>query len=114
MAGAWNWPEVRKKLEEVYSPIATEVWVTSDFYKNNSLMRHCEYIHSFTYLTENVVGVDPANITNRVIISLFIKNIYNKDIRRRVARAKAIITLTDAFRLAHHNLLKLKKYEGLV
>ena len=39
--------------------------------------------------------VDPANITNRVIIFLFIKNLYNKDIRRRVTGAKTIHTLAD-------------------
>ena len=57
------------------------------------------------------MGVDPANIPNRVIIFLFIKNLYNKDIRRRVAGAKIINTLADAFKLGHHSLLKLKKYE---
>ena len=59
------------------------------------------------------MGVDPVNITNRVIIFLFMKNIYNKD-RRRVAGTKTINTLAGAFKLAHCNLLKLKRYEGLV
>ena len=30
MGGARHWPEIKKKLEEVYSPIATEVHATSD------------------------------------------------------------------------------------
>ena len=32
-------------------------------------------------LTKKTIGIDPANITNHVIILLFIKNLYNKDIR---------------------------------
>ena len=48
------------------------------------------------------MGIDPANILNKVIIFLLLKNLHNKDIRRWVAR------------LAHHSLLKLKKYERLV
>ena len=37
----------------------------------------------------------------------------NKDIRGWVAGTKTTNVLADAFRLAHHNLLKLKKYEGV-
>ena len=48
------------------------------------------------------------------MIILFIKNLYNTDIRRRVAGAKNVNTLLDAFKMAQCNLLKLKKYEGLV
>ena len=32
-------------------------------------------------LTEKAVAIDPPNITNHLIIFLFIKNVYNKDIR---------------------------------
>ena len=39
---------------------------------------------------------------------------YNKDFRWWVAGTKPINTVADAFRLAHHSPLKLKKYEGLV
>ena len=65
-------------------------------------------------LTENTMGVYLANITNWVIILLFIKNFCNKDIRWLVAGAKTIKTLADTFKLAHHSLLKLMKYKELV
>ena len=71
-------------------------------------------MQNFTDLTEKAMGVDPANITNTVIIFLSIQNLYTKDISRRVASAKVINTQADAFKLVHHSLLKLKKYEGLV
>ena len=32
-------------------------------------------------LTEEAMGIDLANITNHVIICLFINSMYNKDIR---------------------------------
>ena len=72
-----------------------------------------EYIQNFADLTEKASGVDLANIMGRVIIFLFITNLYNKDIRRSVVGAKVINTLPDTLKLAHHSWLKLKKYEGL-
>ena len=50
----------------------------------------------------------------KLVIVLLIKNIYNKEIHRRVAGAKNINTLLVAFKSTLMNLLKLKKYEGLV
>ena len=60
------------------------------------------------------MGADPANIMNRVIIFLFIKNLYNCDTQKYIAGAKTVHTLADTFKLAHQSLLKLKKYEGLL
>ena len=48
------------------------------------------------------------------MITLFIKNLYNKDRRQRVTGAKHVNTLLDAFKMAQWNLFKLKKHEGLV
>ena len=39
-----------------------------------------EYIQNVTNLKEKVLGTDPANITNRIIIFLFVTNLYNKGI----------------------------------
>ena len=115
MGGARSWPEIRKKLEEVYSPITTEVHAASDLHRKQWPDETFQkYIHDYTDLTEKTIRVDLANITKRVIIFLFIKNLCNKDIRRRVTSKKVINTLAGAFRLAHHSLLELKKYEGLI
>ena len=57
---------------------------------------------------------DLMTIGNKFLIILFIKNLYNKDIIQRVAGAKNVNTLLNAFKMAQWNLLKLKKYEGLV
>ena len=65
----------------MYPPIATEVHAAGDLnYKQRPHDTLQEYIPNFTYLMEKALGTDPANSMNRVIIFLFIKNLYNKDI----------------------------------
>ena len=58
--------------------------------------------------------MDPSTINKELVILLFVKNMYNKEIYRWVAGAKNINTLLDAFKSAQMSLLKLKKYEGFV
>ena len=58
--------------------------------------------------------IDPSTINNKLVIVLFVKNMYNKEICRRVAGAQNINTLLNAFKSAQVSLLKLKKYKGLV
>ena len=78
-----DWHDIKSKLEEVYSSIATEVHAASDLhYKQSPDKPLQEHIQHFMDLTEKAMGIDPANITNRVIIFLLIINLYNKDIRR--------------------------------
>ena len=69
-----------------------------------------DYILRFAEHSYKTNGVDAVEEENKAIITFFIKNLFN---RRRVARAKNIRTLADAFKSAQHNLLKLKLYEGL-
>ena len=77
-----DWHEI-KKIKEVYSPIATKVHATSDLHhKWQSKETLQEYIQNLTDLIEKTLGTDPANIINRVIMFLFDKNLYNKDIQR--------------------------------
>ena len=60
--------EIKQKLEELYSPVPTEVHATSDLHRkpcpDETLQ---EYIQNCTDVTEKAMGADPANITNRVI-----------------------------------------------
>ena len=73
-----------------------------------------DYIAYWTEKCHCSMKMDPNAINNKLVIILFVKNMHNKEICRRVAGAKNINTLLDAFKSAQMNLLKLKKYEGLV
>ena len=89
-----DWQDIKRKLEEVYSPIATEVHTASDLHhKQREDETLQEYIQNFIDLTEMAMGIDPAYITSRIIIFLFITNLYNKDIRRWAASEKTLNTL---------------------
>ena len=86
----------------------TEVHATADLHRKQQHDETLqEYIQNFTDLTEKVMGADPVNIMNRVIIFLFINNLYNCDINKCIAGAKTINTLADACKL-YQSLLKLK------
>ena len=76
-----DWQDIKRKLEDVYSPIAMDVHVSSDLHcKQRPDETLQEYIQKFTDLNEKLMGIDPANITNHFIIFLFTKNLYNKSI----------------------------------
>ena len=99
----------------MYSQIAIEVHAASDVHRKQWPDKTLQkFIQNIIDLAEKAMGADPANITNRVIIFLSIKNLYNCDIQKCIAGAKTINTLAHAFRLAQQSLLKLKKYKGLL
>ena len=39
MGGNRRWPEIKKKLEEAYSPFGTEVCAASDLHRRNDLVK---------------------------------------------------------------------------
>ena len=72
----FDWHEIKRKFKEVSSPIATEAHAASDLNHKQRLDDTLqEDIQNFTELAEKALGTDPANITNRVIIFLFVKNL---------------------------------------
>ena len=71
MGNDLSWQEINWKLE-VYSPIATEVHMAGDLHRKQPDETLQECIQNFTDLTEKAMGVDLANITNSLIIFLFI------------------------------------------
>ena len=92
------WSELRRKLQEVYSLVAMNVDATTDLLRkqcaNESLQ---DYFAYWTEMCHQSMRCDPITIDNKLIIILFIKNLYNKDIRQRVGDAKNVNTLLDAF-----------------
>ena len=109
------WSELKRGLQEVYSYVATVIPAATDLLRKqhaDELLQ--DYNAYWTEMCHRSMKHDPRNIDNKLVIVLFIKNIYNKDIRHRVAGTKNGNTLLDASKMAQWNLLKLKKYKGLV
>ena len=70
-----DWQDIKRKLEYIYSPIATEVHAASDLHwKQRPDEALQENIQNFTDFTTKILGIDSTNITNHVIIFLFIQN----------------------------------------
>ena len=95
--------------------MATDVHAATDLLTKqciNGLLQ--DDIAYWTEVCHRSMKHDPMNIDNKLVIVLFIKNLYNKDIRCRVADAKNVNTLLDVFKMAQWNLLNLEKYKGLV
>ena len=94
----------------MYSPIATEVHAASNLHHKHRPDKTLQYyIQNFTNLTEKAMKTDSANITNREIIFLFIKNLYNRDIRRWVAGTKTTNMLADTLRVSTSQPIKIEK-----
>ena len=107
--------DLKCKLQEVYSMVAMDYHATTDLLRKqrpNESLQDC--ITYWTEMCHHCMKTDPSTINNILVIVLFVKNIYNKEIHRRVAGVKNINTHLDTFKSAQMNLLKLKKYEGLV
>ena len=83
-------------------------------HQNDAVLNEEDYTAYWIEMCHCRVKMDPSMINNKLVIVLFVKNMYNKEIHRRVASAKNINTLLDTFKSAQMNLLKLKKYESLV
>ena len=95
--------------------MATDLHATTDLLRKqhaDELLQN--YIAYWMEMCHRSMKHNPANIDNKLGIVLFIMNLYNKDIRYRVAGAKTVNTSLDAFKTVQWNLLKLKKYEGLL
>ena len=109
-----SWSAVKTRLEESYSLVPTAEHASAMLCRKQKKDEPLvDYILRFTEHSYKTNGVDAVEEENKAIITFFIKNLFNRDIRRRVAGAKNIRTLADAFKSAQHNLLKLKWYEGL-
>ena len=108
------WNVVKTRLEESYSLVPTAEHASAMLCRKQKKDEPLvDYILRFTEHSYKTNGVDAVEEENKAIIMFFIKNLFNRDIRRRVAGAKNIRTLANAFKSAQHNLLKLKRYEGL-
>ena len=72
-----------------------------------------ENIQRFDDLVIQAIDTDPTAVTCLIAIILFIRYIFNKEIKKQVAGTQSIQTLRHAMILVKEAEIKLKKYEGL-
>ena len=109
-----DWEGCKKILRENFSNIQTRERA------NSFLMGRCqrpneslqEYIHVFTELAKITTGLGPRQIAESMMITLFIKHLYNHHIKKQVCKHNHR-TLQCAFDSAMRAEADAKKLEGL-
>ena len=108
-----SWDFIREKLQITYAKLATDVHASTDLNQNKQ-KRHEpleDYIERFYQSYKRATGEDPARTRNLHVINTFVRNLYNKDIRKRVSNTPSA-DLQTAFNAAIKVQRKLKRYEG--
>ena len=71
------WDDMKCKLQEVYSVVAMEYHAVTDLLRkqrpNESLQ---DYIVYWTEMCHNSMKMDPSTIKDKLVIVLFVKNMY--------------------------------------
>ena len=76
------WSKLKRRLQKVYSLVATDVHVATDLLRKQCADESLQdYIAYWTEMCHRSMKLDLMNIDNKLMIILFIKNLYNKDIR---------------------------------
>ena len=109
-----DWESCKKILRESFSSIQTKEHANSFLMgrsqrANESLQ---EYIHVFAELAKITTGLDPRQITESMMITLFNKHLYNHHIKKQVCK-RSHRTLQCAFDSAMKAEADAKKLEGL-
>ena len=76
------WSKLKRKLQEVYCLVATDMHAATYLLRKqygNELLQ--DYIAYWTEMCHQSMKCNPTTMDNKLMIILFIKNLYNKDIR---------------------------------
>ena len=79
-----TWEFIKEELQITYSKLATDVHASTDLNQNRQ-KRHKpleDFIEQFYQNYKRATGEDPARIRNPHIINTFVRNLYNRDIRK--------------------------------
>ena len=108
-----SWEYIKEKLQITYSKLATDVHASTDLNQNKQ-KRHEpleDFIERFYQNYKRATGEDPARTRNPHIINTFVRNLYNRDIRKHVSGTLPV-DLQAAFNSAIKIQRKLKQFEG--
>ena len=98
------------RLCQAFSPVALNVPAAAQNHSRPQAAKETlqEYIQRFTDFMICATCVDPTSVTCQVTIILFIRQLFNKEIKKLVAAAKNIETLRHASALAQDTAIKRK------
>ena len=109
-----SWLYIKEKLQIMYAKLATDVHASTDLNLNKQ-KRHEpleDYIERFYQSYKRATnGEDPGQTQNPHIINTFVRNLYNRDIQKRVSGTQ-LVDLQSAFSMAVKIQWKLKWFEG--
>ena len=104
---------IKEKLQITYSKLATDVHVSTDLNQNKQKWHEPleDFIERFYQNYKQATGEDPARTRNPHVINTFVRNLYNRDIRKRVSGTQ-LVDLQAAFNSAIKIQRKLKRFKG--
>ena len=109
-----SWLYIKEKLQITHAKLATDVHASTDLNLNRQ-KRHEpleDYIERFYQSYKRATnGEDPGQTRNPHIINTFVRNLYNRDIRKRVSGTQ-LVDLQSAFSTTVKIQQKLKHFEG--
>ena len=107
-----TWEFIKEKLQITYSKLATDVHALTDLNQNKQ-KRHEpleDFIEWFYQNYKQATGEDPARTRNPHVINTFVRNLYNRDIRKCLS-GNQLVDLQAAFNSAIKIQRKLKRFE---
>ena len=110
------WSYILERLAELYSDMPTKIHASTSmvFSKQNFGETLDAFVERFTETWSKATGKkNPKNERTDVIISAFIRNLYNKHLKKKLVNSKGTATLHDAFETALAFQKKIQKMEGL-
>ena len=110
------WSYILERLAELYSDMPTKIYAsTSMVFSKQHLGETLDaFVERFTDTWSKATGKkNPKNERAEVIISAFIRNLYNKHLKKKLVNSKGTSNLHDAFETALAFQKKIQKMEGL-
>ena len=96
-----TWEFIKEKLQITYSKLATDVRASTDLNQNKQKCHEPleDFIECFYQNYKRATGEDPVRTRNPHIINTFVRNLYNRDIRKHVSGTQ-LVDLQAAFNSA--------------
>ena len=110
------WSYILERLAELYSDMPTKIHASTSmvFSKQHFGETLDAFVERFTETWAKATGKkNPKNERAEVIISAFIRNLYNKHLKKKLVNSKGTSNLHDAFETALAFQKKIQKMEGL-